>query len=111
MKVEGNEPVDELASGIGKMLADLSQLIGQVTESTIQFKEGSRLIAEDAPVIGERRKAERVRAGNVGFHRNAGPILQFRHEERKTPIAWPWKPVRWPNGAAPPCKNPSRPWR
>ena len=48
VKVEGNEPVDELASGIGKMLADLSQLIGQVTESTVQFKEGSRVIAESA---------------------------------------------------------------
>jgi methyl-accepting chemotaxis protein len=48
VKVEGNEPVDELASGIGKMLADLSQLIGQVTESTGQFKEGSRVIAESA---------------------------------------------------------------
>jgi methyl-accepting chemotaxis protein len=48
VKVEGNEPVDELASSIGKMLADLSQLIGQVTESTGQFKEGSRVIAESA---------------------------------------------------------------
>jgi methyl-accepting chemotaxis protein len=48
VKVEGNEPVDELASGLGKMLADLSQLIGQVTESTLQFKEGSRVIAESA---------------------------------------------------------------
>lgn len=46
--VEGNEPVDELASSIGKMLADLSQLIGQVTESTAQFNEGSRVIAESA---------------------------------------------------------------
>jgi methyl-accepting chemotaxis protein len=48
VRVEGNEPVDELASGIGKMLTDLSHLIGQVTESTIQFKEGSRVIAESA---------------------------------------------------------------
>ncbi len=46
VRVEGNEPVDELASGIGKMLTDLSHLIGQVTESTAQFKEGSRVIAE-----------------------------------------------------------------
>ena len=46
--VEGNEPVDELGSGIGKMLTDLSHLIGQVSESTAQFKEGSRVIAENA---------------------------------------------------------------
>jgi methyl-accepting chemotaxis protein len=48
VRVEGNEPVDELASGIGKMLMDLAQLIGQVTESTVQFKEGSHVIAESA---------------------------------------------------------------
>jgi methyl-accepting chemotaxis protein len=48
VKVEGNEPVDELASGIGKMLSDLAHLIGQVTESATQFKEGSRVIAESA---------------------------------------------------------------
>lgn len=48
VKVEGDEPVDELASGIGRMLVDLSHLIGQVTESTAQFKEGSRIIAESA---------------------------------------------------------------
>lgn len=51
VKVEGNEPVDELASGIGRMLTDLSHLIGQVTESTIQFKEGSRVIAESAQTL------------------------------------------------------------
>ncbi len=48
VSVEGDEPVDELADGIGKMLGDLSHLIGQVTESTAQFKEGSRVIAESA---------------------------------------------------------------
>ncbi len=60
--VEGNEPVDELASGIGKMLTDLSQLIGQVTESTAQFKEGSRVIAESARIAGQ-RGAEPERVG------------------------------------------------
>jgi methyl-accepting chemotaxis protein len=48
VKVEGDEPVDELASSIGKMLADLSQLIGNVAESAVQFTEGSRVIAESA---------------------------------------------------------------
>ena len=51
VRVEGNEPVDELASGIGTMLSDLSHLIGQVTESTAQFKEGSRVIAESAQTL------------------------------------------------------------
>jgi methyl-accepting chemotaxis protein len=48
VRVEGNEPVDELAAGIGKMLSDLSQVIGQVGESAAQFNEGSRVIAESA---------------------------------------------------------------
>lgn len=46
--VEGNEPVDELAAALGRMLADLSGLIGQVTESATQFAEGSRVIAESS---------------------------------------------------------------
>jgi methyl-accepting chemotaxis protein len=51
VRVEGNEPVDELASGIGRMLSDLAGLIGQVTESASQFKEGSRVIAESAQTL------------------------------------------------------------
>ena len=46
--VEGDEAIDELAGGIKKMLADLSSVIGQVTESAAQFNEGSRVIAESA---------------------------------------------------------------
>lgn len=46
--VEGNEPIDELAAGLKKMLADLSGIIGQVTESAAQFNEGSRVIAESS---------------------------------------------------------------
>ena len=46
--VEGNEPVDELAAGIRKMLGDLAQVIGQVTESAAQFTEGARVIAESS---------------------------------------------------------------
>ena len=46
--VEGDEAIDELAGGIKKMLADLSNVIGQVTESAAQFNEGSRVIAESA---------------------------------------------------------------
>jgi methyl-accepting chemotaxis protein len=48
VKVEGTEPVDELAAGIKKMLEDLASVIGQVTESAAQFNEGSRVIAESS---------------------------------------------------------------
>ena len=48
VKVEGDEPVDELAAGIKRMLADLSNVIAQVTESAAQFNEGSRVIAESS---------------------------------------------------------------
>ncbi|MBN1395285.1 MAG: Cache 3/Cache 2 fusion domain-containing protein [Pirellulales bacterium] len=44
--VEGNEPVDELASGIAQMLGDLAEIIGQVSDSTAHFHEVSRVIAE-----------------------------------------------------------------
>ena len=48
VRVEGEEAVDELAGGIGKMLADLSNVIGQVTEAAGQFTEGARTISESA---------------------------------------------------------------
>ncbi len=51
--VEGNEPVDELASGIRAMLADLSTVITQVTESANQFNEGARVIAESSQHLAQ----------------------------------------------------------
>jgi methyl-accepting chemotaxis protein len=48
VRVEGKEPVDELAGGIRTMLRELAQIIGQVTEGAAQFTEGSRLIAESS---------------------------------------------------------------
>ncbi len=53
VKVEGNEPVDELAAGIKRMLADLAEVIGKVTESANQFNEGSRVIAESAQSLAQ----------------------------------------------------------
>jgi len=46
--VEGDEAIDELAAGIKRMLEDLSDVIGQVTESATQFNEGARVIAESS---------------------------------------------------------------
>ncbi len=53
VRVEGNEPVDELAAGIGKMLQDLGHVISQVTESAAQFTEGSRLIADSSQSLAQ----------------------------------------------------------
>ena len=46
--VEGDQPVDELAEAMAGMLADLSSIISQVTESAAQFNEGARVIAESS---------------------------------------------------------------
>ncbi len=51
VQVDGNEAIDELASGIDRMLRDLSEIIGQVTESAAQFNEGSRVIAESSQTL------------------------------------------------------------
>ena len=48
IRIEGKEAIDELAAGIKRMLADLSGIIGQVTESAAQFSEGARVIAESS---------------------------------------------------------------
>ena len=53
VKVEGDQPVDELAAGIKRMLGDLSGVIGQVTESAAQFAEGSRVIAEGSQSLAQ----------------------------------------------------------
>jgi methyl-accepting chemotaxis protein len=49
--VQGNEAIDELATGIGRMLEDLAGVIGQVAESANQFSEGSRVIAEGSQTL------------------------------------------------------------
>ena len=49
--VQGDEPVDELAAGVKRMLEDLSGVIGQVAESAEQFNEGSRVIAESSQTL------------------------------------------------------------
>ena len=49
--VEGNEAIDELATGIKQMLEDLAKIIAQVTESAAQFNEGSRVIAESSQAL------------------------------------------------------------
>ncbi len=53
VRVEGNEPVDELAMGVRQMLADLAQLIGQVADSAVQFTEVSRNISEGAQQLAQ----------------------------------------------------------
>ncbi|MFZ5830930.1 MAG: methyl-accepting chemotaxis protein [Planctomycetota bacterium] len=51
--IRGDEPVDELGSGIARMLTDLSQVISQVTQSAAQFTEGARVVAESANTLAE----------------------------------------------------------
>ncbi|MHB1033384.1 MAG: methyl-accepting chemotaxis protein [Pirellulales bacterium] len=53
VEARGEQPVDELAAGIGKMLTDLCGIIGQVTESSAQFTEGSRVIADSAQTLAQ----------------------------------------------------------
>ena len=44
--VEGDEPLDQLAAGISKMIADLRQVIGEVVSAASGFGEASTAIAE-----------------------------------------------------------------
>ena len=46
--VHGDEPIDELAAGLARMLDDLRRIIGDIKENAAQFTEGSRVIAEGA---------------------------------------------------------------
>jgi methyl-accepting chemotaxis protein len=51
LEAGGNEAIDELASGLDQMLRDLSQIISQVRESTEQFDNTSRVIAEQSHTL------------------------------------------------------------
>ncbi len=53
VNVEGEQPIDELAAGIKKMLNDLAGIIGQVSESAAQFNEGARVIAEGSQSLAQ----------------------------------------------------------
>ena len=53
VEIHGKEPVDELASGVQKMLDDLSLVIGEVTQSAEQFGEGARVIAESSQSLAQ----------------------------------------------------------
>ncbi len=49
--VEGDQPVDELAAGLRRMLQDLSSTIERITHASLQFTEGSRMIAESTRIV------------------------------------------------------------
>ncbi|MBN2217296.1 MAG: HAMP domain-containing protein [Pirellulales bacterium] len=49
----GNESINALARGIGRMLEDLSRIIGQVAESADQFSEVSYLVAQGAQSLAQ----------------------------------------------------------
>ena len=53
VQVEGNQAVDELASGIQAMLRDLSSVLVQVTESAHQFAEGAGAIGESSQELAQ----------------------------------------------------------
>jgi len=49
----GDDSINALAGGIGKMLQDLSGVISQVTESADQFSEGSYIVAQSAQTLAQ----------------------------------------------------------
>ena len=56
--VEGDEPVDELASGMRRMLTDLSRIITEITETANQFNEGARVVAESSQALAGGAQAQ-----------------------------------------------------
>lgn len=60
IEIEGNEPVDELAVGIQRMLQELAGIIAEVTQSTDQFAEGSFMIAQSTQTLALGAQAQGV---------------------------------------------------
>ncbi len=51
--VTGDDAVGELASGLQRMIADLTGVISQVVEGAAQFTEGSRVVSESAQTLAQ----------------------------------------------------------
>ncbi len=51
--VTGDDAVGELASGLKRMIADLTGVISQVVEGAAQFTEGSRVVSESAQTLAQ----------------------------------------------------------
>jgi methyl-accepting chemotaxis protein len=51
--VEGDQPIDQLAAAINRMVKDLASIIGHVSESAHQFTEGARVIADGAQTLAQ----------------------------------------------------------
>jgi methyl-accepting chemotaxis protein len=81
VQVEGNEPVDELAGEIRKMLQDLAGIIGQVADGANQFSDGARVIAESAQVLAQGAQTqssgvEQMTASVKGLAQSIGTVKE-----------------------------------
>jgi methyl-accepting chemotaxis protein len=88
VKVEGNEPVDELAAGVHQMLINLAGIIGQVSESASQFAEGSRTIAESAQTLAQGAQTQsasvqEMTASTEELARSVGAVKENANESAK----------------------------
>ena len=92
------------------MLTDLSQLIGQVTESTAQFKDGSRVIAQQpriAPANGATTSAsvEQMTASIESLTVSFGAVTKRAQDANHLAL----KTSKLAEKAAPRSTNRSRP--
>ena len=74
VRVEGDEPVDELAAEIRKMLQDLAVVIGQVTDSATRFHEGAGVLAN-----GSRDLAQGAQAQSASVQEMTASIEELAH--------------------------------
>ena len=51
VSVTGDEPVDELAAALQRMLHGQAVVIGEITESAVQFNAGARAVAEESQTM------------------------------------------------------------
>jgi methyl-accepting chemotaxis protein len=53
LDVHGNDPVDELAAGINRMIQRLADVLGRVAESAERFHEGSYILSESSQQLAD----------------------------------------------------------
>ena len=87
-ETDGEEAIDELARGIGRMINDLGGIIAQVADNAIQFGEGARVIAESSQTLAsgaqtQSATVEEMNASIEGLTRSIEAVQMNAREAEK----------------------------
>ena len=108
----GDDDMGRLGEALGRMIADLKHIIGQVIESASQFAEGSRVVAESASYLSEsaQNQAATVEEMSASIQQLSHSIVEINQNVSAASTPGRRGPRNWPSRAASRSSRRSRPW-